>query len=165
MLNSLPATLARTVQPTLKAWIIVAAALIFASPAHALICGQVVTGTVTLTADLVCQNTTGLIVQSNDVTINLNGHSIRCLSALGYEGSCQAPNVGQAIAFVNETGTAAGFTAAGPGLFGADVLLAAVYGVYMYTVLQMRLTREFNQVVPTLPHLVRRLLGVYHLEG
>jgi len=60
-------------------------------------------------------------------------------------------NVGQAIAFVNETGTAAGFTAAGPGLFGADVLLAAVYGVYMYTVLQMRLTREFNQVVPTLP--------------
>ena len=74
-------------------------------------------------------------------------------------------NVGQAIAFVYETGTAAGFTAAGPGLFGADVLLAAVYGVYMYTVLQMRLTREFNHVVPTLPHLVRRLLGVYHLEG
>ncbi len=65
----------------------------------------------------------------------------------------------------NETGTAAGFTAAGPGLFGVDVLLAAVYGVYMYTVLQMRLTREFNQVVPQLPHLVRRLLGVYHLEG
>jgi len=27
------------------------------------------------------------------------------------------------------------------------------------------LTREFNQVVPTLPHLVRRLLGVYYLEG
>lgn len=74
-------------------------------------------------------------------------------------------SVGRAMAFVDETGKAAGFTAAGPGLFGADVLLAAVYGIYMYTVLQMRLTREFNQVVPALPHLVRRLLGVYHLEG
>ena len=74
-------------------------------------------------------------------------------------------SVGQATAFVEETGKAAGFTAAGPGLFGVDVLLAAVYGVYMYTVLQMRLTREFNQVVPQLPDLVRRLLGVYHLEA
>jgi hypothetical protein len=74
-------------------------------------------------------------------------------------------SVGGAMAFVDATGKAAGFTSAGPGLFGTDVLLAAVYGVYMYTVLQMRLTREFNQVVPTLPHLVRRLLGVYYLEG
>jgi hypothetical protein len=69
------------------------------------------------------------------------------------------------MAFVDATGKAAGFTSAGPGLFGTDVLLAAVYGVYMYTVLQMRLTREFNRVVPTLPDLVRRLLGVYYLEG
>ena len=74
-------------------------------------------------------------------------------------------SVGRAMAFVEETGKAVGFTAAGPGLFGTDVMLAAVYGVYMYTVLQMRLTREFNQVVPTLPDLVRRLLGVYYLEG
>jgi hypothetical protein len=74
-------------------------------------------------------------------------------------------SVGRAMAFVDETGKAAGFTAAGPGLFGTDVLLAAVYGVYMHTILRMRLTREFNQVVPTLPNLVRRLLGVYHLEG
>jgi len=35
----------------------------------------------------------------------------------------------------------------------------------MYTILQMRMTREFNRVVPPLPQLVRRLLGVYHLEG
>ena len=73
--------------------------------------------------------------------------------------------VGRAMAFVEETGKAAGFTMAGPGLFGTDVLLAAVYGVYMYTILQMRMTREFNRVVPPLPHLVRRLRGVYHLEG
>ncbi len=72
--------------------------------------------------------------------------------------------VGQAMAFVDETGKAAGFTAAGPGLFGADVFLAAVYGVYMYTVLRMRMTQEFNRLLPPLPDLIRRLLGIYHLR-
>jgi hypothetical protein len=28
----------------------------------------------------------------------------------------------------------------------------------------MRMTREFNRVIPPLPDVVRRLLGVYHLE-
>ena len=73
--------------------------------------------------------------------------------------------VGQAVAFVDQTGKAAGFTDAGPGLFGTDVFLAAVYGVYMNTVLRMRMTQEFNRLVPELPSLIRRLLGVYHLEG
>jgi hypothetical protein len=73
--------------------------------------------------------------------------------------------VGRATAFVSETGKAAGFTAAGPGLFGTDVFLAAVYGIYMYTVLRMRMTREFNKLLPPLPDLIRRLLGVYHLES
>jgi hypothetical protein len=81
--------------------------------------------------------------------------------------------VGEAIAFVNETGKAAGFTAMGPGpggvahevsLFGADVFLACVYAVYMYTVLRLRMTQEFNRIVPELPDLVRRLLGVYRPE-
>jgi hypothetical protein len=70
--------------------------------------------------------------------------------------------VGQATAFVDETGKAVGFT--GSGSFGADVFLAAVYGVYMYTVLRMRMTQEFNRVLPPLPDLIRRLLGVYHPE-
>jgi hypothetical protein len=73
--------------------------------------------------------------------------------------------VGRATAFVNETGKAAGFTDAAPGLFGTDIFLAAVYGVYMYTVLRMRMTREFNQVMPQLPDLIRRLLGVYYQEA
>ncbi len=72
--------------------------------------------------------------------------------------------VGRATAFVNETGKAAGFTDAAPGLFGTDIFLAAVYGVYMYTVLRMRMTREFNQVMPQLPDLIRRLLGVYYTD-
>jgi hypothetical protein len=73
--------------------------------------------------------------------------------------------VGRVTAFVEETGKAAGFTAVGEGLFGADVFLAAVYGVHMYTVLRMQMTREFTKVIPPLPDLVRRLLGVYYLEG
>ncbi|MHB8295435.1 MAG: hypothetical protein ACYDH5_12570 [Acidimicrobiales bacterium] len=76
--------------------------------------------------------------------------------------------VGQALAFVNETGRAVGFTsmggATGEASFGIDVFLASVYAIYMYTVLRMRMTQEFNRIVPELPDLVRRLLGVRHLE-
>jgi hypothetical protein len=68
--------------------------------------------------------------------------------------------VGRATAFVDATGKAAGFTTAGPGLFGVDVLLASVYAVYMHTVLRMRLSREFTRVIPPPSDLVRRLLGV-----
>jgi hypothetical protein len=69
--------------------------------------------------------------------------------------------VGEAIAFTNATGEAAGFTRIGDGKFGLDVFLACVYGVYTYTVLRMRMTQEFNKVVPQLPELARRLLGVW----
>jgi hypothetical protein len=72
--------------------------------------------------------------------------------------------VGEATAFVSETGRAAGFTTMGEGLFGVDVFLACVYAVYMYTVLRLRMTQEFNRIVPELPDLVRRLLGVYRGE-
>jgi hypothetical protein len=72
--------------------------------------------------------------------------------------------VGEAMAFVNETGKAVGFTDLGSGMFGADVFLACVYAVYMYTVLRLRMTQEFNRIVPELPDLVRRLLGVYRPE-
>jgi hypothetical protein len=72
--------------------------------------------------------------------------------------------VGEAMAFVNGTGKAVGFTDLGSGLFGTDVFLACVYAVYMYTVLRLRMTQEFNRIVPELPDLVRRLLGVYKPE-
>lgn len=73
--------------------------------------------------------------------------------------------IGRALAFVEETGKAAGFTSMGTGLFGTDVFLAAVYGVYMHTVLRMRLTQEFTNVLPPLPDLARRLLGVHHPQN
>lgn len=72
--------------------------------------------------------------------------------------------VGQGVAFVEETGRAVGFTRFGKGPFGIDVFLACVYAVYAYTVLRMRMTQEFTKVVPELPDLVRRLLGVHHLR-
>ncbi|GAB90790.1 hypothetical protein [Gordonia rhizosphera] len=71
-------------------------------------------------------------------------------------------NVGRAVAFVEETGKAAGFTDLGSGLFGTDVFLAAVYGIYLNTVLSMRTTRELTQMLPALPELTRRLLGVHY---
>ena len=72
--------------------------------------------------------------------------------------------VGTAVAFVNETGRAVGFTRYGSEAFGIDVYLACVYGIYLYTITRMRMTQEFNKVIPPLPQLVRRLLGVHRME-
>ena len=68
--------------------------------------------------------------------------------------------IGIAYAFLNDVGEAAGFRTEGYGVFGTDVFLASVYAVYMYTTLRMRMTQEFNRIVPELGDLVRRLLGV-----
>lgn len=70
--------------------------------------------------------------------------------------------VGQALALLEATGQGAGFL--GPGRFALDVFLAAVYAVYAYTAVGLGLTPEFNRVLPRLPELCRRLLGVYRLE-
>ncbi|GAC1425604.1 MAG: hypothetical protein NVS4B1_32520 [Ktedonobacteraceae bacterium] len=72
--------------------------------------------------------------------------------------------VGEAMAFVNSVGEAAGFQHGGRGLLGTDVYLACVYVVYLYTITRMRMTKEFNQVIPQFPELARRLLGTYKME-
>ncbi len=72
--------------------------------------------------------------------------------------------VGEAIAYVNTVGEAAGFQRGGRGLLGTDVYLACVYVVYLYTVTRMRMTKEFNKVIPQFPELTRRLLGIYKME-
>lgn len=48
--------------------------------------------------------------------------------------------------------------------FSVDVYLGGVYGVYMYTITRLRMTQEFNAVIPKLPELLRRLFGVHHPE-
>ena len=72
--------------------------------------------------------------------------------------------IGEASAFISETGRAAGFTSFTDEPFGIDVFLACVYAVYMYTVLRLRMTQEFNHIVPQQTELIRRLFGVRHLE-
>lgn len=69
--------------------------------------------------------------------------------------------VGFAMSFIDQVGEAAGFREKGHGPFDTDVFLACVYAVYLYTTLRMRMTQEFNQVMPQAGELLRRLLGVH----
>ena len=69
--------------------------------------------------------------------------------------------VGVATVFIKATGEAAGFFR---GVYGVDVFLACVYAVYMYTTLRLRMTQEFNKVVPQMPELMRRILGVWKMD-
>jgi hypothetical protein len=73
--------------------------------------------------------------------------------------------VGAATAAVIATADELGFKRMRASPFVVDVYLAAIYGIYLYTVTRLRMTQEFNRVIPQLPDLVRRLLGVYRVEG
>lgn len=73
--------------------------------------------------------------------------------------------VGRAVAFIRQTGDAAGFEMLGNSVFASDVYLSFVYVIYVYTTLRMRMTQEFNRVVPELSEFSRRLLGVYQYES
>lgn len=73
-------------------------------------------------------------------------------------------HVGEAVSFVGATVEAAGLTQRARGPFGVDVFLVSVYAVYLYTVLRMRMTQEFNRVIPGLSELSRRLLGLQTVE-
>ena len=68
--------------------------------------------------------------------------------------------VGRALARVDARGHAVGYSRSGAGLFGTDVFLACVYAVYMFTVFRVKLSQEFNRILPELPELVERVLGV-----
>lgn len=72
--------------------------------------------------------------------------------------------VGAATSSVIATARELGFQRMGSSPFAVDVYLAAIYGIYLYTVTRLRMTQEFNRVIPQLPDLVRRLLGVRHLD-
>ena len=72
--------------------------------------------------------------------------------------------VGRALAVVDAAGHASGYSRSGRGLFGTDVFLACVYAVYMFTVFRIKLSQEFNRILPELPELVERVLGVRGLS-
>ena len=44
--------------------------------------------------------------------------------------------------------------------FAADAFLACAYSIYLYGITSWRLSREFNRLLPTLPNMMRRLLGL-----
>jgi hypothetical protein len=73
--------------------------------------------------------------------------------------------VGAATSAVIATADELGFRRMRANPFAVDVYLAAIYGIYVYTVTRLRMSQEFNRVIPLLPDLVRRLLGVYRLEA
>ncbi|MCP4358020.1 MAG: hypothetical protein GY796_08400 [Chloroflexi bacterium] len=49
--------------------------------------------------------------------------------------------------------------------FAPDVFLACTYSIYLYGVTNWRLSREYNRLLPTLPNLMRRLLGLPKVTG
>ena len=49
--------------------------------------------------------------------------------------------------------------------FAPDVFLACVYGIYLYGITNWRLSREYNRLLPTLPNLMRKLLGLPKVSG
>ncbi len=71
--------------------------------------------------------------------------------------------VGRGVAFVHSVAEFAGFQFISRSLFGTDVFLSCVYVVYAYTVLRMRMTQEFNKVMPGLSEFSRRILGIYKI--
>lgn len=72
--------------------------------------------------------------------------------------------VGMAMTCVDGSPEAASFRPEGGGRLGSDVFLVAVYGVYMSTVLGLKMSQEFNAIVPPIPQLARRLLGTHRME-
>ncbi|RMF27870.1 MAG: hypothetical protein D6759_16885 [Chloroflexi bacterium] len=49
--------------------------------------------------------------------------------------------------------------------FAADAFLACAYSVYLYGITSWRLSREFNRLLPSLPDMMRRLLGLPKAGG
>lgn len=49
--------------------------------------------------------------------------------------------------------------------FAADAFLACAYSIYLYGITSWRLSREFNRLLPTLPNMMRRLLGLPKVGG
>jgi len=63
-----------------------------ATPIVSSTCPQTVSGSVRLQTDLLCTNSSGLVVGADNTVIDLNGHDIVCTGS-GYQGSCQGGSV------------------------------------------------------------------------
>ena len=70
-------------------------------------------------------------------------------------------NVGKTIAYIHAMAESVEFQFINRSLFGTDVFLSCVYVIYAYTVLKIKMTDEFNKVMPGLAEFSRRILGIY----
>lgn len=70
---------------------------------------------------------------------------------------------GAAIRALDGSAETSSFRVEGGGTLATDLFLACVYGVYMNTVLGMKMSQEFNSLIPPLPQLARRLLGTHRM--
>jgi hypothetical protein len=70
-------------------------------------------------------------------------------------------NVGKAVVFVHNMAEAVDFQFINRTLFGTDVYLSCVYIIYAYTIFKIKMTDEFNKVMPPLAEFSRRILGVH----
>jgi hypothetical protein len=73
-------------------------------------------------------------------------------------------NVGRAIAFVHEMAEPVQFQFIGRSLFGTHVYLSCVYVIYAYTIFKIKMTDEFNKVMPPIAEFSKRILGVHKRE-
>ncbi|MCF6360153.1 MAG: hypothetical protein L3J29_05245 [Cyclobacteriaceae bacterium] len=74
-------------------------------------------------------------------------------------------NVGKAITFVHAMAEAVEFQFINRSLFGTDVYLSCVYVIYAYTVFKVKMTDEFNKVMPPLAEFSKRILGVHQRKS
>ncbi len=72
--------------------------------------------------------------------------------------------IGKATAAIHRAGLEEGYSRIATGLRGTNIFMACVYAVYMYTVFRVKLSKEFNRILPELPELARRVLGVQKME-
>ncbi|RMH64226.1 MAG: hypothetical protein D6677_05425 [Calditrichaeota bacterium] len=72
--------------------------------------------------------------------------------------------IGRATSAIHQAGMTEGFSRLASGLTGTNIFMACVYAVYMYTVFKVKLSKEFNRILPDLPELARRVLGVQKME-
>jgi len=75
----------------------------------------------------------------------------------GYE------RAGIAIRSLDDSAETSSFRVDGGGTLATDLFLVCVYGVYMNTVLGLKMSQEFNSLIPPLPQLARRLLGTHRM--
>ncbi len=77
----------------------------------------------------------------------------------------RAAKTASVIAYLHSTMLGGRVRWADSGPWSMDIFLGLVYGVYMTSVLEMRMSKEFTKILPNLGELAERVLGIYESKG